>query len=104
MTGNLLVTPEKLSSTAQEFATTASQVQTITQQMMETIHSLASTWSGEAHTAYQTKFDGLNDDMAKIHRMIMEHSNDLTEMANIYKQAESKNVETGSALDSDVII
>lgn len=104
MTGNLLVTPEKLISTSQEFATAASQVQNLTNQMMETVNSLAATWGGEAHTAYYTKFNGLNNDMAKIHSMIMEHSNDLTEMANIYKQAESKNTEAGSSLQPDVIV
>lgn len=104
MTGNLLVTPEKLISTAQEFAGSASQVQQLTNQMLETVNSLASTWGGEAHTAYQTKFTGLNDDMNRIYKMIMEHSNDLTEMANNYKQAESVNVESGSALQADVIV
>ena len=104
MTGNLLVTPEKLISTSQEFSGAASQVQTITNQMMETINSLASTWAGEAHTAYHTQFNALNDDMARIHKMIMEHSTDLTEMAANYKQAESTNVEAGSSLQADVIV
>ncbi|MBR4981531.1 MAG: WXG100 family type VII secretion target [Lachnospiraceae bacterium] len=104
MTGNLLVTPEKLMSTSQEFATVASQVQTITNQMIETVNSLSTTWGGEAHTAYHAKFSGLNDDMTRIHKMIIEHSNDLNEMANNYKQAESTNVESGSALQADVIV
>lgn len=104
MTGQLLVTPEKLIATSQEFASTATQVQALTNQMIETINSLASTWAGEAHTTYYTKFSGLNNDMARIHKMIMEHSNDLTEMANNYKQAEGKNVETDSALQPDVIV
>lgn len=104
MTGNLLVTPEKLMSTSQEFATVASQVQTITNQMIETVNSLSTIWGGEAHTAYHAKFSGLNDDMMRIHKMIIEHSNDLNEMANNYKQAESTNVESGSALQADVIV
>ena len=104
MTGNLLVTPEKLISTSQEFSGSASQVQQITNQMLEIINSLSSTWSGEAHTAYHTKFNALNNDMARIHKMIMEHSNDLNEMAANYKTAESTNVEAGSALQPDVIV
>lgn len=104
VTGELLVTPEKLIATSQEFASTAAQVQTLTNQMLETINSLASVWSGEAHTTYYTKFNGLNNDMARIHKMIMEHSSDLTEMANNYKQAESRNVETDAALNADVIV
>ena len=42
--------------------------------------------------------------MARIHKMIMEHSNDLNEMAANYKSAESTNVEAGSALQPDVIV
>lgn len=104
MTGNLLVTPEKLISTSQEFSSSASQVQQLTNQMMELVNGLSSTWGGEAHTAYHTKFSGLKDDMTRIHRMIMEHSNDLNEMAANYKKAESTNVEAGSALNADVIV
>lgn len=104
MTGNLLVTPEKLISTSQEFAGSSSQVQQIANQMLEIINSLSSTWSGEAHTAYQAKFNALNNDMTRIHKMIMEHSNDLTEMAANYKMAESSNVESSAALQADVIV
>ena len=103
MTGNLLVTPEKLISTADDFDAVNSQVRTLTQQMIDTINSLSSTWAGEAATAYNSKFLELNDDMEKISRMITEHANDLKEMANNYKTAESSNVETASTLAGDVI-
>ena len=104
MTGNLLVTPEKMMSASQEFSGYATQVKQLTEQMMENINSLAATWGGEAHTAYHNKFNALNNDMERIHKMIMEHSSDLNEMAVNFKKAESTNVETGSALQSDVIV
>jgi len=103
MTGNLLVTPEKLISTAGEFSNIGGQINTLTQQMLEIINSLTATWGGEAHTAYSTKFNSLNDDMTRIYRMIIEHSNDLQEMARNYQQAESTNVERGSSLQADII-
>ena len=103
MTGNLLVTPEKLISTAQEFSSCGSQVNSITQQMLQIVRSMNTLWSGEANTAYATKFNALEDDMTKINRMISEHATDLQEMARNYQQAEALNVETASALQQDVI-
>ncbi len=103
MTGNLLVTPEKLISTSQEFSNLGSQVNSITQQMLQIVASLGATWAGEANTAYAGKFNSLEDDMTKMYRMINEHVQDLQDMARNYQQAETANVETSSGLQSDVI-
>ena len=103
MEGILKVTPEKLISTAEEFNATNSQIQNLTQQMIQTIDSLNSTWEGEAATAYNQKFHALEDDMAKVHAMINEHANDLKDMANQYKTAESTNMDLSNALAGDVI-
>lgn len=103
MTGQLLVTPEQLISTSNEFSSSNSQVKTITTQMIDIIKSLSSSWQGEASTAYLNKFTQLEDDMDKIYRMINEHVNDLQEMANNYKMAEQANVESANALAGDVI-
>lgn len=103
MTGNLLVTPEKLISTSQEFANLGSQVNNITQQMLQIVASLGATFAGEAYTAFSGKFNSLEDDMTKMYRMINEHVQDLQEMARNFQLAERTNVETSSALQSDVI-
>lgn len=103
MTGNLLVTPEKLISTSQEFSNTGSTVNSITQQMLEIVRSMGGVWSGEANTAYTNKFNSLEDDMTKIYKMITEHVQDLQEMARNYQQAERTNVETAGSLNSDII-
>lgn len=103
MTGNILVTPEKLISTSQEFSSTASQVQSVTQQMLQIVRSMNSVWSGEASTAYTTKFNSLEDDMTSMYKMITEHSQDLQEMARNYQQAETANIETSNSLQSDII-
>lgn len=104
MTGNLLVTPEKLLSTSQEFADIGNTVQSLTQQMIQIVSALKSTWAGEANTAYDSKFHALEDDMTRMHRMIQEHVSDLQEMAKNYQSAESANVQTSNALSGDVII
>ena len=103
MEGIINVTPEKLISTAEEFNSTNSQVQNLTQQMISTVDSLRSSWEGEAATAYNNKFHQLEDDMARMHSMINEHVNDLKNMANQYKTAEKANEDISNSLAGDVI-
>lgn len=102
MTGSLLVTPEELINASQQFSNSASQVNSITNQMLSIVRGMSSMWQGEANTAYTNKFNSLEDDMTKIYKMITEHSNDLNEMARNYQTAEQTNVETSSALQSDI--
>lgn len=103
--GTLKVSPEKLQSTATSFEGTASSVQTLTQQMTAIVTSLSGQiWSGEAATAYVNKFNGLQDDMDRIYKMIQEHSTDLIEMAQQYTTAESANANLANSLSSDVIV
>ena len=80
MTGNILVTPEKLIETSSEFSSCMNQVQ-----------------------SYVNKFNELSDDIAKIHSMINEHVNDLNEMARVFQDAERKNQEIASALSGNVL-
>jgi WXG100 family type VII secretion target len=103
MEGTLKVTPEKLSSTAEQFSSTGTQVKNITQNMISLVDGLKGVWEGEASTAYNTKFHQLDDDMEKIHRMIQEHVKDLQKMAQQYQTAETANTEAGNSLAGDVI-
>ncbi len=103
MNGTLRVTPEKLIQSAQEFASSAGTVQNLTGTMIQTADSLNSTWQGEAATAFSTKMHGLQDSINKMVRMINEHSTDLQDMAEVYKQAEQANQESAAALQTDVI-
>lgn len=105
MAGILRVTPEKLQSTASSFEGQASQVQSLTQQMTSVVTSLSGQiWSGEAATAYVNKFNGLQDDMDRIYKMIQEHSTDLIQIAQQYMTAESSNTELANSLSADVIV
>lgn len=103
MQGQLLVTPEKLMSTANEFNSIGTGVQSLTQEMLSIVNALKSGWVGEASNTYTSKFNMLDDDMAKMFRMISEHVTDLNEMARNYQMAEQANIETASALAGDVI-
>lgn len=103
MTGSLLVTPEKLIETSNEFSGCMAQVQSLTTSMMDLVRNMNSFWEGEAATAYLNKFNELQDDIQRIHTMINEHVTDLNEMASIYQRAESKSQEISGALSGNVL-
>ena len=104
MEGILKVTPQELISTASEFSAKASVVSSLTTEMTERASSLNSTWEGEAASTYLAKFNGLQDDIQRMIRMVQEHVSDLQEMAQIYASAEQSNVTEFESLSSDVII
>lgn len=104
MEGTLRVTPEQLESTANEFASKGTTVGNLTTQMTQLVEGLSSIWEGEAATAYTAKFRQLDDDIQKIIRMIQEHSNDLNEMARVYREAETTNQDEIEGLSGDVIV
>lgn len=104
MEGILKVTPEKLISTATEFGASGKTVSSLTQSMTATVNSLSSIWQGEASSAYSNKFNGLQDDIEKMNRMIQEHVTDLNEMAKQYQNAEMANAEEVGRLSSNVIV
>lgn len=104
MTTALKVTPEKLLSTATEFNSQANVVKNCTNKMLSTVKALNGTvWSGEASTAYTKKFNGLQDDMERIYKMISEHVKDLQAIAKEYQTAEKTSAEKASALLDKVV-
>lgn len=104
MEGTLRVTPEQLEAAATEFSSKGTTVANLTTQMTQLVEGLASSWEGEAATAYVTKFRQLDDDIQKMIRMVQEHASDLNEMARVYREAETVNTEEISALAGDVIV
>jgi len=104
MQGYLKVTPEKLLSSSEEFGATGQQMSNLTNEMMNLVMSLKGIWSGEASMAYGNKFSSLQTDMDKLYRMVLEHSQDLSEMARGYSEAETTNMDTGNSLNSNVIV
>lgn len=105
MAGILRVTPEKLQSTAASFESTGSTIMNLTQQMTSIVTGLSGQiWSGEAATSYVNKFNGLQDDMERIHKMVQEHSKDLQEVAQQFITTENANKELANGLSSDVIV
>ncbi len=103
MANMIKVETSKLRATASNLSSTSSQIKNATNAMTQAIHQLTgSVWSGDAATAYVNKFNGLNDEIAKIDKMIQEHVKDLNDMASEYDRAESENRQTASSLSSDL--
>ena len=84
METKLLVSPEKLTTTANEFTAQATQVKALHDEMINKVNALSSVWTGDAGDSYRTKFGALKTAMDTTYRMIQEHIKDLQTMAEQY--------------------
>lgn len=104
MEGTTFVTTEALRSTANEFNNAMMQVQNLTSNMVDKVNGLAAGFQGEAASAYISKFNALQDDIAKLAAMINEHVRDLNDSADNFEKAERVNVENANSLKGDIIV
>ncbi len=105
MEGIINVSTSELTKTASAFNGTGAEIKNLTNQMTQTVTSLSGAiWSGDAATVYVNKFNGLQDDINRIIKMVEEHVNDLQQMASGYESAESQNIDAANSLSSDVIV
>ena len=101
MNGTLKVDSAKLRATADQFSQTSSQIKSATSSMVQTVGQLSgSVWSGDAATSYINKFNGLNDEIEKIDKMIQEHVTDLNNMATEYESTEDAIQQNNSTLNN----
>ena len=104
MANYLKVTPEKLNAVSGELETEGTTMQSCTDRMVSLVNETSGDiWSGDAASAYRTKFAGLQDDMNMLYRMVQEHVKDLQEIASNYTQAETANQEAAGALNDQVL-
>ena len=103
MEGNILVTPEELERTSEEFRTAASTIQTITDDMINTAVNISSTWGGEASNAYISSFKTFQDNFTRLKTMIDVHAEALTELANLSKSTEQENVQIASQIQGNIL-
>ena len=91
MDGTIKVSTQELRSASSQFSSYGSEIQNLTSQMLSLISGITgAVWSGEAASAYQSKFAGLEADISKINKMIQEHVTDLNTMADEYDRAEQQ--------------
>ena len=91
-----------LDKAASDFNTRLGEVKKITVNMMKAINDAGVTWTGEASSKYLSKFNALQDDMDKMHKMIGEHVSDLQTMSKKYKATEEATQQLASKLKEDV--
>ena len=91
MDGTIKVSTQELRRASSQFSSYGSEIQNLTSQMLSLISGITgAVWSGEAASAYQSKFAGLEADISKINKMIQEHVTDLNTMADEYDRAEQQ--------------
>ena len=66
------------------------QTKSLTDDMMNDVTGLSSSWTGDASASYINKFRKLQTDMDTMGRMINEHVNNLTELAKEYTTTEKR--------------
>lgn len=103
MDGTLIAKPEQIITVSNSFSTSGTAIKNLTTQMTELVTGLSAIWTGEAANMYTTKFNGLQDDIAKIDAKIQEHASDLNEIASRYIQAESSATGDAQPLKTDAI-
>ena len=103
MEAMLKVTPEKLMETAGEFANTEANIRSLTSEMISIVDGFKPIWQGEAATGFANRFSSLEDDMNRLYAMIRKHSEDLTQMAKEYIQAETESENLAGTLATEAI-
>ena len=103
ITGTLKVDSQVLKNTADAFKQQSDSIRTLTTQMIDEVTAMNGAWTSDAQQTYCKNFKALDGDMAQIVLLIKEHVDDLKAMAANYKQVESDNTNTASALASDFI-
>lgn len=101
---NLKVTPAELEAKAADFKSVMTQTKSLTDDMMNDVTGLSSSWTGDASASYINKFRKLQTDMDTMGRMINEHVNNLTELAKEYTTTEKKNAAATESLAANIIL
>lgn len=93
MNGSITVTPEELKKNAAEFSETGNSMHQIASNMLQTVQSLSGIWEGDAADAYRGNFKRFQGSFDKLKKTVDAHASALTDLAQLYQQAEQQNVE-----------
>ena len=100
---NLSVTDvSDLRTEAGNFEQHATDLKTLTDSMFQLVDDTSSFWEGAARDKFVTQFNGLQDEMEYLYKMVDEYHTDLIEIADNYEAAESENESEASQLETDV--
>ena len=97
------VTPETLTRKAGDLDTNASDVMLLTTQMTERALELTGRiWSGEAQTAFVTRFRTLQDTINKYTPLLQKHASNLRTIAGQYAAVETEAKDLSSGLPGNI--
>ena len=96
----LKVTPEELQSTANQFKTYQSNLQTAYLQMSDAVRSLDTTWNGEASEQFKTQFDAMYKNLSQTEAKMTDAIDELLKAHDIYQEAENAIKGQVDALDT----
>ena len=85
----LKVTPEELQSTANQFKTYQSNLQTAYLQMSDAVRSRDTTWNGEASEQFKTQFDAMYKNLSQTEQKMGDAIDELLKAHDIYEEAEN---------------
>lgn len=88
MARTIQVTPEQLKSTAGRIESLAADYKAQYDQLYSETNAMASTWSGKDNVAFVNQIDGFKDDFAKMHRLMLNYAEFLTNSAKAYSQTQ----------------
>ena len=103
MSIQLTVDPRTLKHTAYNMSSRKQTIQHITDEMLRTVNSLGSDWSGDAQRIFVRKFNSLNGDMHDIQRKLAEHVSDLLAIASNVEFTEQQTRVTAQSLGTDFV-
>lgn len=94
------VSPVMMRDKANTLKTSASTIQTLTEEIKSEVTRMKTTWDGEASDKFLTKFNGLNDNFQERYDKINKYAQFLLEAADIFQQVEDGTISAEDALNT----
>lgn len=98
------VSPEVLVTQAEEVRRLAIDMRSRFEVLEDIMERTKGYWIGDAGELHRKLYKEQKDDVAQMLRRLLEHPDDLLMISENYRAAESKNVQTASVLDADIIL
>ena len=98
------VSPEVLVTQAEEVRRLAIDMRSRFEVLEDIMERTKGYWIGDAGELHRKLYKEQKDDVAQMLRRLLEHPDDLLMISENYREAESKNVQTASVLDADIIL
>ena len=100
MAERILVTPEMMLQTMQQYENNKNKQMIAYLQLYRTVHSLDGVWQGEAHDAFIERFEALYNNISQSEERMQDAVDELRASSDIFQQAEDEVKSDVSALDA----